>query len=48
MGVGGGLKQGRTNAESTNNADANTTGDPAQEAVPCTRDFTNVLHVIIW
>ena len=47
-GVGGGLSQGRTNAESTNNADTNSTGDPAQEAVPCAWDFTDVLHVMIW
>jgi hypothetical protein len=47
-GVGGGLGQGRTNAKSTNNADANATGDPAQEAIPCAWDLTNMLHVFIW
>ena len=47
-GVEGGLSQGRTNAKSTNNADTNSTGDPAQEAVPCAWDFTDVLHVMIW
>ena len=42
------IRQGRTNTKSTNNAYANTTGDPAQEAVPCTWHFTNAVHVIIW
>jgi hypothetical protein len=40
--------EGRTDAEPTYDADADAARDPAQEAVPCTRDFADALHVIVW
>jgi hypothetical protein len=42
------VKRTRTDAEPTDDADADTTRNSAQQAVPRTRDFSNPLQVVIW